>query len=41
MRLEPVRPAVRPNAEGALRAEYFAPLKAWLDEQNRGKKIGW
>src|SRR5215204_2917354 len=22
-------------------AEYFAPLKAWLDEQNRGKKIGW
>ena len=22
-------------------ADYFAPLKAWLDEQNRGKKIGW
>jgi len=22
-------------------AEYFAPLKAWLDEQNRGKKVGW
>jgi peptidyl-dipeptidase A len=22
-------------------AEYFAPLKAWLDEQNKGKKIGW
>ena len=22
-------------------AEYFAPLKTWLDEQNRGKKIGW
>jgi peptidyl-dipeptidase A len=21
--------------------EYFAPLKAWLDEQNRGKKVGW
>ncbi|HEX2311085.1 MAG TPA: M2 family metallopeptidase, partial [Vicinamibacterales bacterium] len=21
--------------------EYFAPLKAWLDEQNRGQKIGW
>ena len=22
-------------------AEYFAPLKAWLDQQNRGKKVGW
>ncbi|MBA3295803.1 MAG: M2 family metallopeptidase [Acidobacteria bacterium] len=22
-------------------AEYFAPLKTWLDEQNKGKKIGW
>lgn len=21
--------------------DYFAPLKAWLDEQNRGKPIGW
>jgi peptidyl-dipeptidase A len=21
--------------------DYFAPLKAWLDEQNRGQKIGW
>jgi peptidyl-dipeptidase A len=21
--------------------EYFAPLKAWLDEQNEGQKIGW
>jgi peptidyl-dipeptidase A len=21
--------------------DYFAPLKAWLDEQNRGRKIGW
>jgi peptidyl-dipeptidase A len=25
---------------GAL-LEYFAPLKQWLDEQNRGKKAGW
>jgi peptidyl-dipeptidase A len=25
---------------GAL-LEYFAPLKQWLDEQNRGKKVGW
>jgi peptidyl-dipeptidase A len=22
-------------------AEYFAPLKGWLDEQNKGRKIGW
>jgi len=22
-------------------AEYFAPLKAWLDEQNQGRTIGW
>jgi peptidyl-dipeptidase A len=22
-------------------AEYFAPLKTWLDQQNRGKKTGW
>jgi peptidyl-dipeptidase A len=22
-------------------AEYFEPLKRWLDEQNKGKKIGW
>jgi peptidyl-dipeptidase A len=21
--------------------DYFAPLKTWLDEQNRGRKIGW
>jgi peptidyl-dipeptidase A len=21
--------------------DYFAPLKKWLDEQNRGKPIGW
>jgi len=21
--------------------EYFAPLKQWLDEQNKGKKVGW
>jgi peptidyl-dipeptidase A len=20
---------------------YFAPLQKWLDEQNRGKKVGW
>ncbi|TFG51096.1 MAG: peptidase M2 family protein, partial [Gemmatimonadales bacterium] len=22
-------------------AEYFAPLKQWLEEQNRGKPVGW
>ena len=22
-------------------AEYFAPLKAWFDEQNKGKAVGW
>jgi hypothetical protein len=21
--------------------EYFAPLQKWLEEQNRGRKIGW
>jgi len=21
--------------------DYFAPLKRWLDEQNRGKPVGW
>jgi len=21
--------------------EYFAPLKAWLDEQNKASRIGW
>ncbi len=27
------------SAEALL--EYFAPLKAWLDEQNRGRRCGW
>ena len=22
-------------------AEYFAPLKTWLDQQNKGKTVGW
>ncbi len=26
---------------GAALVEYFAPLKAWLDEQNKGKPTGW
>jgi peptidyl-dipeptidase A len=30
----------RQTDAGAL-LEYFAPLKSWLDEQNKGKKVGW
>ena len=26
---------------GKAMAEYFAPLKVWLDEQNKGKPQGW
>jgi peptidyl-dipeptidase A len=21
--------------------DYFAPLKAWLNEQSKGKEVGW
>jgi peptidyl-dipeptidase A len=27
--------------DGTAMLEYFAPLKKWLDEQNRGKPVGW
>jgi peptidyl-dipeptidase A len=27
--------------DGNALLEYFAPLKQWLDEQNKGKKVGW
>jgi peptidyl-dipeptidase A len=27
--------------DGTALLEYFAPLKKWLDEQNKGKKQGW
>jgi peptidyl-dipeptidase A len=30
----------RQTDAGAL-LEYFAPLKQWLDEQNKGRKVGW
>lgn len=30
----------RQTDAGAL-LEYFAPLQQWLDEQNKGKKVGW
>ncbi|HAV81201.1 MAG TPA: peptidyl-dipeptidase, partial [Erythrobacter sp.] len=26
---------------GTAMVEYFAPLKAWLDEQNAGQTEGW
>jgi peptidyl-dipeptidase A len=29
------------QTDGGALMEYFAPLKAWLDEQNKGKKQGW
>jgi len=29
------------NIDASALLEYFAPLKAWLDEQNRGQKVGW
>jgi peptidyl-dipeptidase A len=27
--------------DGGAIIEYFAPLKVWLDEQNRGQPVGW
>jgi len=29
------------QVDGGALLEYFAPLKQWLDEQNKGKKVGW
>ena len=29
------------EADASAILEYFAPLKKWLDEQNRGIKVGW
>ena len=29
------------QTNGTALLEYFAPLKQWLDEQNKGKKVGW
>jgi len=29
------------EADSSAILEYFAPLKKWLDEQNKGMKIGW
>ncbi len=30
-----------PNMDATAIRDYFAPLQAWLDEQNEGQKIGW
>ena len=29
------------QTDGGALLEYFAPLKQWLDAQNKGKKVGW
>jgi len=29
------------EVDAAAMLDYFAPLKAWLDEQNKGAKVGW
>ncbi len=29
------------DMSGKAMMEYFAPLKKWLDEQNKGKPSGW
>ena len=29
------------NLDATAILDYFAPLKKWLDEQNRGKPVGW
>jgi peptidyl-dipeptidase A len=29
------------QADASALVEYFAPLKQWLDEQNKGERVGW
>ncbi len=31
----------QPNMDATAILDYFAPLKAWLDEQNQGRQCGW
>ena len=31
----------QPDMDASTIAEYFAPLKVWLDEQNKDRKCGW
>ena len=30
-----------PKMDGGALLEYFAPLQAWLTEQNKGRVCGW
>ena len=32
---------IQERIDTAAMADYYAPLKAWLDEQNKGLKVGW
>lgn len=29
------------QTDATAKLDYFAPLKRWLDEQNKGRKEGW
>ena len=31
----------KPDMDASAILDYFAPLKKWLDEQNKGKPVGW
>ena len=31
----------QPGMDATAMLDYFAPLKAWLDEQNQGRQCGW
>jgi hypothetical protein len=35
--------AVKPGEDSSARAmmEYFKPLMTWLEEQNKGRQVGW
>ena len=35
------RSPARREMDASAMADYFAPLKAWLDEQNQGRNTGW
>ncbi|NNK34072.1 MAG: hypothetical protein HKP02_13160, partial [Xanthomonadales bacterium] len=30
-----------PDMDATAILDYFAPLQAWLDEQNEGRECGW
>jgi peptidyl-dipeptidase A len=31
----------KPEMDATAIKDYFAPLQKWLDEQNKGKAVGW